>query len=101
MIALIITSDGFPLAYEVMEVDPSDRTTLRGFLEKIEKTCGKAKRTCVMDLDRGFPPEEVLEDMRKPGRERFCREGAPKGKIKNTRRNGWICWQGIKIRTNT
>src|SRR5262249_8175462 len=36
VIALVITTDGFPLAYEVMNGNTSDRTTLRSFLNKIE-----------------------------------------------------------------
>jgi transposase len=36
VIALVVTPEGFPLAYEVMEGNTSDRTTLRGFLAKIE-----------------------------------------------------------------
>src|SRR6266852_6513378 len=59
VIALVITSDGFPLAYEVMDGNTSDRATLRGFLDKIEKTYGKAKRMWVMD--RGVPTEEILQ----------------------------------------
>ena len=49
VIALVITTDGFPLAYEVLDGNTSDRTTLREFLDKIEKTYGKAKRMWVMD----------------------------------------------------
>jgi len=52
VIALVITTDGFPLAYEVMN-GTADCTTLRGFLDKIEQTYGKAKRMWVMD--RGIP----------------------------------------------
>ena len=44
VIALVITPDGFPLAYEVMKGNTSDRIRLRDFLDKIEKTYGKAKR---------------------------------------------------------
>jgi hypothetical protein len=33
VIALVITTDGFPLAYEVMNGNNSDRTTLRGNAE--------------------------------------------------------------------
>ena len=44
MIALVVTPDGFPLAYEVMNGNTSDRTTLREFLQKIEDTYGKAQR---------------------------------------------------------
>ena len=47
VIALVITPDGFPLAYEVMKGNTSDRSTLRDFLDKIEKTHGKAKRMWV------------------------------------------------------
>jgi transposase len=51
VIALVITTDGFPLAYEVMEGNTSGRTTLGGFLDKIEKTYGKAKRMWVTITD--------------------------------------------------
>ena len=44
VIALVITTDGFPLAYEVMNGNTADCTTLRGFLDKIEQTYGKARR---------------------------------------------------------
>jgi len=33
-----------PLAYEVMNGNTSDKTTLRGFLDKIETMYGKARR---------------------------------------------------------
>jgi transposase len=36
VIALIVTPEGFPLAYEVMPGNTSDKTTLAAFLEKIE-----------------------------------------------------------------
>jgi transposase len=35
-IALIVTPEGFPLAYEVLAGNTSDKTTLAGFLRKIE-----------------------------------------------------------------
>ena len=44
VVALIVTTDGFPLAYEVMDGNTTDCTTLRGFLDKIERTYGKAQR---------------------------------------------------------
>ena len=34
VVALVITPEGFPLAYEVMDGNTSDKTTLRGFLER-------------------------------------------------------------------
>ena len=36
VIALVVTTDGFPLAYEVMNGNTADSSTLRGFLAKIE-----------------------------------------------------------------
>jgi transposase len=62
VIALVVTPDGFPLAYEVRNGNTSDRTTLRDFLQKIEDTYGKAQRVWVMD--RGIPSEAILQEMR-------------------------------------
>jgi len=62
VIALIVTPEGFPLAYEVMPGNTADNTTLAEFLEKIERLYGKADRTWVMD--RGIPTEATLEKMR-------------------------------------
>ncbi len=58
VIALVVTPDGLPLAYEVMAGNTSDKTTLRDFIERIEAQYGKATRTWVMD--RSIPTEEVL-----------------------------------------
>jgi hypothetical protein len=95
VIALVITTDGFPLAYEVMDGNTADCTTLRGFLDKIEKTYGKAKRMWVMD--RGIPTEEILEEMRDPAREIFYLVGTPKGKI-NQYEKKWLDlpWQKVR-----
>jgi transposase len=95
VIALVITTDGFPLAYEVMDGNTSDRTTLRGFLDKIEKTYGKAKRMWVMD--RGVPTEEILQEMRDPAREIFYLVGTPKGKIQQYEKK-WLDlpWQQVR-----
>ena len=57
-----MTPDGFPLAYEVLPGNTSDKTTLRDFLSKIEAQYGKAERIWVMD--RGIPTEETLAEMR-------------------------------------
>jgi hypothetical protein len=67
VVALVVTTDGFPLAYEVMDGNTTDGTTLRGFLDKIEKTYGKAKRMWIMD--RGIPTEAILAEMRDPARQ--------------------------------
>ena len=79
VIALVVTTDGFPLAYEVMNGNTVDSTTLSAFLEKIENTYGKAKRMWVMD--RGIPTEAVLAGMRAPGRQISYLVGTPKSRI--------------------
>lgn len=65
VIALIVTPRGFPLAYEVLPGNTADNTTLKDFLDKIEKRYGKARRTWVMD--RGIPTEDTLLKMREAG----------------------------------
>src|SRR5437879_5564597 len=80
VIALVITPEGFPLAYEVMDGNTSDRTTLRSFLDKIESSYGRARRVWVMD--RGIPTEAVLEEMRRSEREISYLVGTPRSKIR-------------------
>jgi len=65
VIALIVTPEGFPVAYEVMPGNTSDKTTLPEFLRKIEMQYGKARRTWLMD--RGIPTEHTLSLMRNAG----------------------------------
>jgi transposase len=79
VIALIITPEGFPLAYEVLAGNTADKTTLRGFLKKIEEEYGKAERIWVMD--RGVPTEEVLEEMRQSDPPVYYLVGTPKGRL--------------------
>jgi transposase len=79
VIALVVTPEGFPLAYEVMAGNTSDRTTLRDFLARIEKLYGKAQRIWVMD--RGIPTEEVLEEMRQSDPPVHYLVGTPKGRL--------------------
>ncbi len=63
VIALVVTPQGLPLAYEVLPGNTSDKTTLTAFLEKIQSMYGKARRVWVMD--RGIPTEATLADMRR------------------------------------
>jgi transposase len=79
VIALIVTPEGFPLAYEVMAGNTADCTTLEIFLEKIEEQYGKAERIWVMD--RGIPTEEVLEKMRRSHPPVSYVVGTPKGRM--------------------
>jgi len=79
VIALVVTPEGFPLCYEVMDGNTSDRTTLRQFLNKIESQYGKARRVWIMD--RGIPTEEVLTEMRKSETPIHYLVGTPKGRL--------------------
>jgi len=79
VIGLVVTPEGFPLAYEVMAGNTSDRTTLRAFLQRIESLYGKAQRIWVMD--RGIPTEEVLEEMRQSDPPIHYLVGTPKGRL--------------------
>lgn len=79
IIALVVTPEGFPLSYEVMEGNTSDRTTLRQFLDKIEHQHGKARRVWIMD--RGIPTEEVLQEMRQSETPIHYLVGTPKGRL--------------------
>ena len=62
VIALVVTTDGLPLAYEVLSGNTADKTTLAMFLEKIQSMYGRARRVWVMD--RGIPTEATLKKMR-------------------------------------
>lgn len=79
VIALIVTPEGFPLAYEVLPGNTADSTTLRSFLTKIEAQYGKAQRIWVMD--RGIPTEEVLVEMRQADPPIAYLVGTPKGRL--------------------
>lgn len=79
VIALIVTPEGFPLAYDVLPGNTSDKTTLKDFLARIETQYGKAKRIWVMD--RGIPTEETLEEMRAQDPPVQYLVGTPKGRL--------------------
>jgi transposase len=85
VIALIVTPDGFPLAYEVMDGNTSEQKTLKPFLDRIEKAYGKARRVWVMD--RGIPTEATLREMRE--RNISYLVGTPKGRI-NKHEKQWL-----------
>ena len=79
VIALVVTPEGLPLAYEVMPGNTRDSSTLRGFLACIERQYGKARRTWLMD--RGIPTEEVLAEMRASEPPVQYIVGTPKGRL--------------------
>jgi len=79
VIALIVTPEGLPLAYEVLPGNTNDSTTLRTFLAKIEHQYGKAQR--IWCMDRGVPTEAVLAEMRRSEPPVQYLVGTPKGRL--------------------
>lgn len=79
VVALIVTPEGFPLAYEVLAGNTSDKTTLGDFLKKIEEQYGQAERIWVMD--RGIPTEKTLEQMRQAQPPVHYLVGTPRGRL--------------------
>lgn len=77
VIALIVTPEGLPVAYEVMPGNTSDKSTLPEFLRKIESQYGKRNRLWIMD--RGIPTEDSLEQMRAEGASYLV--GTPRGRL--------------------
>jgi hypothetical protein len=79
VIALVVSPDGLPLAYEVLPGNTADCTTLRMFLARIEQQYGRARRVWVMD--RGIPTEAVLAEMRRSDPPVQYLVGTPKGRL--------------------
>jgi transposase len=79
IIALVVTPEGLPLAYEVLPGNTADNTTLKAFLARIEAQYGKARRIWLMD--RGVPTEAVLTEMRAADPPVQYLVGTPKGRL--------------------
>jgi transposase len=95
VIALIVTPEGFPLAYEVLPGNTADCTTLRDVLRKIEAQYGKAQRIWVMD--RGIPTEDVLAEMRQADPPISYLVGTPKGRLSKMEKALLGCpWQAVR-----
>jgi transposase len=95
VIALVVTPEGFPLAYEVLAGNTSEKTTLRDFLNKIETQYGKAERIWVMD--RGIPTEEVLSQMRHSDPPVYYLVGTPKGRLGKLEQELLsLSWQAVR-----
>jgi len=77
VLALIITPEGFPLAYEMLPGNTADSTTLPAFLAQIEARYGQARRIWLMD--RGIPTEAHLAELRARGAQYLV--GTPKGRL--------------------
>ena len=101
VIALVVTPEGLPLAYEVMAGNTSDSTTLRDFLARIERLHGKARRVWLMD--RGIPTEAVLAEMCAADPPVQYLVGTPKGRLsKLQQRLAALEWQqarpGVQVK---
>jgi hypothetical protein len=79
VIALIVTPEGLPLAYEVLPGNTHDASTLKQFLARIEQQYGRAER--IWCMDRGVPTEAVLEQMRTSVPPVRYLVGTPKGRL--------------------
>ncbi len=77
VVALVLTPDGLPVAYEVYPGNTHEASTLEEFLDRVEQRWGRARRTWLMD--RGIPTEQTLERMRARGINYLV--GTPKGRL--------------------
>ena len=95
VIALIVTPEGFPLSYEVMPGNTSDRTTLPVFLKSIEEQYGKAQRIWIMD--RGIPTKTQLQAMRQSEPPIHYLVGTPKGSLRKYEQKLLeLPWQAVR-----
>lgn len=95
VIALIVTPEGFPLAYEVMPGSTSARTTLPAFIEKIHSLYGQADRIWIMD--RGIPTEKQLQDLRAAQPPVSYLVGTPRGHLRQYEKQlTQLPWQKIR-----
>ncbi len=79
VVALVVTPEGLPLAYEMFPGNTADKTTLRGMLATIRRRYGAAERIWVMD--RGIPTEEILTELRTADAAVRYLVGTPKGRL--------------------
>jgi hypothetical protein len=95
VVALVVTPEGLPLAYEMFPGNTADKTTLRGMLETIRRRYGAAERIWIMD--RGIPTEEILTELRAADSGVRYLVGTPKGRL--TRYEAALAekpWQAVR-----
>lgn len=100
VIALIVTTDGYPLGYEVFDGNTADSTTVEKIVTKVEQEHGRMNRVWVMD--RGNVSEKNLAFIRNRGGQYIV--GTPKAMLRQVRgRVGEEGWQqvreGIEVKT--
>ena len=82
VVALVVTPEGFPVAYEVFDGDTAEVTTLEEIVDKIETKYGMRGRVWV--FDRGIVSEDNLQDLRQRGA--YYLVGTPRRKLANLER---------------
>jgi transposase len=88
-VALVVTTDGVPLGYEVFDGNRLDVTTVEEIVEYMERKYGKAKR--IWALDRGMVSEDNLRFIRERGGHYIV--GTPRSDLRHYERQltegGW------------
>jgi hypothetical protein len=96
VIAVVLSAQGFPLAYEIMPGNTSDKTTLNLFLQKIQAQYGQARRIWIMD--RGIPTGETLTEMRQSDPQVGYLVGAPRGRWDQFKEEfAKVPWQKLRV----
>lgn len=99
-LALVVSQEGLPLAYEVFDGNRTDVTTVEEIVEAVEKKYGQAQRIWVMD--RGMVSEDNLEYLRKRGGHYLV--GTPKQSLRRYEQDllgkDWVEVQpGVEVKT--
>ena len=88
-IALVVTTGGMPLGYEVFDGNRTDVTTVEEIVEAMEAKYGRAQR--IWAMDRGMVNEENLRFIRERGGQYIV--GTPRSHLRRYERNlteqGW------------
>jgi transposase len=79
VIAMVVTPEGLPLAYEMLPGNTADKTTLPAMIARLKQRHGKIGRIWVMD--RGIPTEDSLAQMRACDPPMHYLVGTPKGRL--------------------
>ena len=79
VIAMVVTPEGLPLAYEMLPGNTTDKTTLTAMIALLKKRHGKIGRIWVMD--RGIPTEDSLAQMRACDPPMHYLVGTPKARL--------------------
>jgi len=79
VIAMVVTPEGLPLAYEMMPGNTSDKKTLLGMIALLKERHGQIGRIWVMD--RGIPTEASLAQMRACEPAMHYLVGTPKARL--------------------